>query len=94
MLLQSHRVDSQGRTVIDLLPALPSAWEDGSVRGLRARGGVEVGILWEGSELLSARLQADRAGAFTIRHGGKPVTWTASAGETLDLNVDLVASPR
>ena len=34
MLLQSHRRDSQGRYVIDLLPALPDAWPNGSVYGL------------------------------------------------------------
>ncbi|GAA1684050.1 glycoside hydrolase family 95 protein [Glycomyces endophyticus] len=41
MLVQSHRA-VDGDPVIELLPALPSAWPEGEVRGLRARGGVTV----------------------------------------------------
>ena len=47
MLLQSHTDE------IVLLPALPSSWPSGRVRGLRARGGATVDILWSRSRLLS-----------------------------------------
>ncbi|SDE40752.1 glycosyl hydrolase family 95 catalytic domain-containing protein [Glycomyces harbinensis] len=56
MLVQSHRTED-GMPVIELLPALPAAWPDGEVRGLRARGAVTVDRLaWSGGKVVEVAL--------------------------------------
>ncbi len=65
LLLQSHN----GR--IALLPALPAAWRNGKVTGLRARGGVTVSMEWSEGELERAVMTSDRDVTVTLEGVGE-----------------------
>jgi alpha-L-fucosidase 2 len=84
MLLQSHDRDAAGRPLIHLLPALPAAWADGAVTGLRARGGLEIDLSWRAGRLTAATLRA-RHGAIdaALRVGAETRPLRLAAGEQL-----------
>lgn len=81
MLLQSDGRD------VELLPALPSDWPDGSVYGLRARGGLTVDIRWGDGQLAAASIRASRATNMRVRYGADVLEVRLAEGETLALGV-------
>ena len=63
MLVQSQAGE------IEFLPALPKAWPDGAVSGLRARGGFTVDLAWKEGRLGKCLLRSDRGGEPVLRYG-------------------------
>ncbi|RJE72703.1 glycoside hydrolase N-terminal domain-containing protein [Reichenbachiella sp. MSK19-1] len=61
MLMQSHT------GAIHVLPALPAAWPQGSVSGLKARGGFEVGLVWSEGKIESGKIKANLTGDCQLR---------------------------
>ncbi|OPC19145.1 glycoside hydrolase [Elizabethkingia meningoseptica] len=85
MLVQSHN------GYIQLLPALPSIWQDGEVKGLRSRGGFEVNMKWDKMKLTDAVLinTLNRKNTVKVKYGNKIISVTLSPNEITDLKKKL-----
>ena len=80
MLMQSSMVN--GQWSIELLPALPEAWQEGSVSGLCARGGYEVSFEWKGGNVRQCDIKALKNGTITLMYNGQQKTVKLKAGKT------------
>ena len=61
MLLQSHD------GLLNFLPALPDDWQDGEIKGLKARGGFEVDITWKNKKITKLTIQSSVGGNCKIK---------------------------
>ena len=78
MLLQSHN------GVVELLPALPKEWANGEVGGLRARGGFEVSIRWQGGKVVESTIKNGglKDSVVNVKYNGMQKTIPLKKGET------------
>ncbi len=65
MLVQSHE------GFIHLLPALPSAWPDGEVKGLRAQGGFTLDLSWKKGQLEKYTVYSTTGKKYQVCYKGK-----------------------
>lgn len=86
MLLQSRTGE------MELLPALPGGWAEGSVQGLRARGGFEVDLAWRHGRLTSVVIRSDEDTTFRLRYQSKTAELKIKKGVRLVLNGELEIS--
>ncbi|MGB7070769.1 MAG: glycoside hydrolase family 95 protein [Pyrinomonadaceae bacterium] len=76
MLLQSH-----GGT-LHLLPALPDAWKDGSVKGLVGRGGFVVDVAWKNGKITEAKIVSRLSEKTQVRYKGNTVELDTKSGKS------------
>ena len=76
MLLQSQDGD------IHILPALPDAWAEGQVKGLRARGNFDVDITWKGGKLVEARIRSHSGAPCIVRYQQQTLPIALKKGKT------------
>jgi alpha-L-fucosidase 2 len=79
MLIQSTEEE------IRLLPALPDAWPDGSLRGLCARGGFEIAMEWKNGKVVKCSISTNKGGNTTILHKGQRKNISLKGGETKEI---------
>jgi alpha-L-fucosidase 2 len=85
MLLQSHRGQ------IHLLPALPKAWSQGAVTGLRARGDLVIDLQWKNNQLQTAKITAGQTGEVQIKHSllaGSFSLVNKSSGKSIAIHIN------
>ncbi len=88
MLLQSHA------GFIHLLPALPSGWKSGKIKGLKARGGFIVDLEWENGQIKRATITSTLGGNCRLRTAGpvglKNIPVKSASGENPNLFFKVV----
>ncbi|MGS0525788.1 glycoside hydrolase family 95-like protein [Zobellia nedashkovskayae] len=71
---------------IQLLPALPDVWANGSVEGLKARGNFEIAITWSNKVPTKIKIHSITGGSTVLKHGSKQKEVTLKPNETVELN--------
>lgn len=83
MLMQSHAGETE------LLPALPSAWKEGYINGIMARGGFEVDIEWEEGKLKQVKVLSKLGNTCQLRYKDTVISFDSEKGKSYLLNGSL-----
>ena len=86
MLMQSRYSAEDSRYTIELLPALPEQWKDGSVSGLCARGGHEVSLEWKNGKLTCCSIVPRKNSTVTLIYKGQQKTVKLKHGKQFVMN--------
>ena len=79
MLMQSHM------GFIHLLPALPDAWSEGSIKGICAKGGFDVDVEWKYGVLVKAVVTSKSGSQCNLRYGNSTLKFNTKKGKTYNI---------
>lgn len=82
MLLQSHM------GFVQLLPALPDAWKDGSIYGICAKGNFEIDITWKDGLLKEATILSKAGQNCIVKYAGQTISFKTVKGRSYQLKYD------
>ncbi len=80
LLVQSHL------STIDILPALPDAYPEGSITGVCARGGFELDFEWKDKKLEKLTVKSKAGKKCKLRYGANTIEFETNPGERYQLN--------
>jgi len=86
MLLQSH-IKEGNHYILQLLPALPDAWKDGEVKGLRARGGFVVDMTWKNGKLFDCKVKSLLGNNLNLNYSGKSVRMSTVSRKSYQIDI-------
>ncbi|KAL6860861.1 glycoside hydrolase family 95 protein [Trichoderma novae-zelandiae] len=89
MLIRSIIPRLGGPVEVDLLPALPAAWAEGTVSGMRIRGGLEADFAWHEGKLDGVTVRASAASSLVVFYGEFRFETTYQAGDVMRLGPTL-----
>ncbi len=89
MLVQSHRMTKEGDPIIDILPAMPDVWEDGSIKGICVRGGFELSMSWKAGKLEKLNILSKTGNTSNLIYGDKSLMLKTKPGASYLLNDEL-----
>jgi alpha-L-fucosidase 2 len=72
-------------STIYLLPALPDAWKNGSISGLKTRGGFEIAIEWAEGHIKKFTIGSERGGKTVLKYKDLEIPVTLKAGEKREI---------
>jgi len=95
LLLQSHemyenpKLPGKDLYIINLLPALPTAWATGKINGIRARGGFELDMDWQNHQLLKVTIRSINGENCKVQYGSKIIELAFKKGAVVQLDGEL-----
>lgn len=84
-LIQSHELDEEGIRIVRIIPALPTTWTSGSLKGIKARGGLTLGFVWRDSQVVEVNVRASKPISFHLRTPLVDQSLTLRANESISI---------